>query len=35
MATVYLIIGLSILALTLYFAVNTWSDYFRDQHHHH
>ncbi len=35
MATVYLIIGLSILALILYFAVNTWSDYFRNEHHHH
>ncbi len=35
MAIVYLIIGLSILALILYFAVNTWSEYFRDENHHH
>ncbi len=35
MATVYLIIGLSILALVLYFAVHIWSGYFRDEHHHH
>lgn len=30
MATVYLIIGLSLLAGTCYFSVHTWNEYFRD-----
>ena len=34
MAIVSLIIGVGLLAMIIYFAIHTWSEYFREKHHH-